>query len=469
MKKTILFVLLSLCITITNAQTDTIDKLKQLLKNEKQDTSRVLLLTKLAYEYLQSKPDTTLQLAQEGLSLARKIGFDKGEAEGLTKIGNAYNNLGNYSKALENLFQAKKVFENIHDQMGILKSLISISNNYQYQGDFRQALDYSFQAKFIAVEIKNENAIHRILFNIGLHYYNLKKIDSARIYIEQVNDMATGINDTILIGSTLVALGDIHKEMQQYRIALEYYRSGILYLNKADDDQHLIDALISLADLFDSTKQVDSCLFYSRLAFEKSQKAGLLRSTFDASKLLYITYKSKDLLDSAFKYLEIAFNTRDSLFTQDKTNKLQNLTINEKIRQQEIESEKEKVKEQRRLNIEYAGIAIGLIIFLSLFLLLSHSIIVNAKWIKLIGVIGLLLVFQFVSILISPYLAKLTNNSTVLMLLALVVIAALLVPIHNKLEKWIISKLVEKNKKIRLASAKRTLAELERDTDDISH
>jgi hypothetical protein len=47
------------------------------------------------------------------------------------------------------------------------------------------------------------------------------------------------------------------------------------------------------------------------------------------------------------------------------------------------------------------------------------------------------------------------------MLLALVCIAALLVPLHHKLEKWTTHKLVEKNKQVRLAAAKRTIEELE--------
>ena len=46
------------------------------------------------------------------------------------------------------------------------------------------------------------------------------------------------------------------------------------------------------------------------------------------------------------------------------------------------------------------------------------------------------------------------------MLIALVAIAALIVPLHHRLEKWTTSKLVEKNKAIRLASAKKTIEEL---------
>jgi hypothetical protein len=48
------------------------------------------------------------------------------------------------------------------------------------------------------------------------------------------------------------------------------------------------------------------------------------------------------------------------------------------------------------------------------------------------------------------------------MVLALVRIAAILVPLHHKVEHWATAKLVEKNKQIRLASAKKTIEELEK-------
>ena len=48
-----------------------------------------------------------------------------------------------------------------------------------------------------------------------------------------------------------------------------------------------------------------------------------------------------------------------------------------------------------------------------------------------------------------------------LMLFILIGIGALLVPLHHRLEKWITEIMVEKNKKIRLDAAKRTIATLE--------
>jgi len=87
----------------------------------------------------------------------------------------------------------------------------------------------------------------------------------------------------------------------------------------------------------------------------------------------------------------------------------------------------------------------------------------NSKLIKFFGVIALLIVFEFLNLLLHPFLERVSNHSPVLMLLALVCIAALLVPLHHRIEKWATNQSVEKNKQIRLAAAKKTIQELEKE------
>ncbi|MBL0007055.1 MAG: hypothetical protein IPP25_07660 [Saprospiraceae bacterium] len=51
------------------------------------------------------------------------------------------------------------------------------------------------------------------------------------------------------------------------------------------------------------------------------------------------------------------------------------------------------------------------------------------------------------------------------MLLGLVCIAGLLVPLHHKLEKWATERLVEKNKRVRLEMARKTIEKLGGEVD----
>lgn len=150
MKKIILLLLVTLISGYTNAQTGNRDSIKQMLLNDKQDTSRVLTLANLSFTYIDSKPDTMMILALQALELSRKISFVKGEAVSLNRIGGAYNSFGNYLKALDCFLQALKINEKINNLEDKQRNLANIGLIYANQEDYRQALEYYFKAKPIA-------------------------------------------------------------------------------------------------------------------------------------------------------------------------------------------------------------------------------------------------------------------------------------------------------------------------------
>ena len=55
------------------------------------------------------------------------------------------------------------------------------------------------------------------------------------------------------------------------------------------------------------------------------------------------------------------------------------------------------------------------------------------------------MVFEFINLLLHPFLARITHHSLLFMLLAMVIPAATLVPVHHQLEKkttqWLIEKI----------------------------
>ena len=174
------------------------------------------------------------------------------------------------------------------------------------------------------------------------------------------------------------------------------------------------------------------------------------------AKLLSDIYR-KENADSALKYQDIYIAANDSMYSAKNIQQTQLMSTENELKQQELEIEKIKAEQQRKQNIQYALLGLGIITFIILFLALSRRHITNTKLIQFLGVVALLVVFEFLNLLLHPFLERITHHSSVLMLLALVCIAALLVPLHHKLEKWATHKLVEKNKQIRLASAKKTI------------
>jgi hypothetical protein len=149
------------------------------------------------------------------------------------------------------------------------------------------------------------------------------------------------------------------------------------------------------------------------------------------------------------------------MFSKEKLSRMKTLEFNEDLRQKEMELTKQKEDEERNHNIQLSILAISIISAIIIFLLLSQSIIVSHNVVKFLDIVVLLVVFEFVNLLVHPLLEKITGHSPVLMLLALVCMAAVLVPLHHKIENWANATLVEKNKKIRLKAAKRTIEQIE--------
>ncbi len=461
MKKIILLLFVIVSISYSNAQTGNRDSIKQLLQNDKEDTSRVLHLADLSFEYSESKPDTTMTLALEALSLANRIGFEKGVAVSLNRVGNAYHSLGNYPKAMEVFLQALRINEKINNADGKQKNLGNIGLIYAEQEDYRQALYYYFKAKTLAEQLNNQRSLSIACVNIAEAYYRLKIYDTAMQYAQQANDIAYKINYVRLVGSSLLRLGRIHFEKGQTSSALEHYRISIPYAIESKNDLRLSETFLDIAKVFEKMGKNDSVLFYANQSLIWAKEKGFIKQVRDAVRFLSFYYRNRGNSDSAFFFQDASIVANNSLFSQQKQRQLQTMAFDEQLRQQEITADELKAKEERNHNLQYAAIAVGLITFIILFLVLSRSIIVKKKFIEFFAILGLLALFEFINLFIHPYLANITNHSPVLMLIILIAIGALLIPLHHKLEKWITNIMIEKNKKIRLEAAKKTIATLE--------
>jgi hypothetical protein len=183
-------------------------------------------------------------------------------------------------------------------------------------------------------------------------------------------------------------------------------------------------------------------------------------------ELMYKAFEKQNKSDSSNKYFRLSIQIKDSLLSDEKNKTIQALSFQEQIRQKEKEAESEEIARQRKVNIENILIALGIISFAILFLLLSRQIIANEKIIKFLGILALLLVFEFTNLLLHPFLEVITHHSQIAMLLLMVALAALLIPLHHKIEKWALNKIIQRNKESRLLAAKKVIAKLEKTDED---
>jgi tetratricopeptide (TPR) repeat protein len=374
----------------------------------------------------------------------------------------------NFSKALQTELGALQLFEKLNDSRGLERTYYDIGNIYERLDDHTQALNNFIHAKDFGLMLNDSSTLVISLSSIGFNYYKLNDLDSALKYAQLTYELSKtkGIA-SFRLPWALALMGGVQDKMENKSIALAYYREAFAKAVETDQQALLPYLYQVMGVMFKDAKLRDSAIEYGKKAFEASRQIDFTKGILDASNLLADLYSSTDNNQAIF-YFKIAAGIRDSIFSADKVKQVQNIRYNEDSRQQEIEKQKEKTEEERKQNIGYAAVGLGLIGLLILFLVLSHTIIVNESIIKFFGTVGLLLVFEFINLLLHPFLERITGHSPLLMLAAMATIAAMLVPVHHSLQKWITQRLVEKNKKIRLIAAKKTIEKLEGKADNIS-
>jgi signal transduction histidine kinase len=359
MRKFATFLLLiTLCMT-ANAQKKTIDSLKNAIATAKDDTSRIMLVSRLSRFYVYSKPDSALLLAQQNLEVAKKAQFLKGEAYSLSDISAAFTVTGNYTKAISSSLSALKIAEKINDLPAMAKCLHDIGLVYSFQGGNRQAVNYTLRAKIIAEAIHDERAVGIALLNLGDSYQSLNMLDSALFYSRLAHNPLIKSGDMDLIGTYWNNLGNVYLKMNQLDTASRCYHKSFIILKQVDDADGFCETALGLAKIFQKRGLQDSALYYAQQSIASGWHGGFTPRVLAASQFLTNYFKQQGQLDSAYRYLEVSVAAKDSLFSEQKTREIQNLEFAERQRQIDIQ-EKEAAY---RANVRFY-LLIAVIVFL---------------------------------------------------------------------------------------------------------
>jgi tetratricopeptide (TPR) repeat protein len=442
------------------SQTAGIDTALKRIALEKDESKRIDLVLGLFATVQESDPAMDMEYAKQLLQQSHDIEDPVGEALALSEIGYAYRGFGNIINGLDYNIKSLAIAEKTGNAELIAAVKINLAMYYKDLAEYPKALGLLLPAETESQKAKSYKIQSWALMNLGEVYIAMNKPDSAWIYSQRAYTLCMQINYKDFLSFICLQLGRVHGKLSNAKVATGFYELAIEEAVKVRSPKYLNQAYYALAQYYNDTGQNDSCVAYAVKAIAATQNTAFSNMNIKPAKLLSGIYENSNS-DSTVKYLKMYQQANDSLFSKESIQRAQVLTFENELRQQELAEEKEQAEENRQQNIQYALIALGIVCFIIIFLLFSRSIIANSKIIEFLSVIALLLVFEFLNLLLHPYITKVTHHSPPLTLLAMVCIAALLVPVHHKIEKWTTAKLVEKNKQIRLAAARKTIEKLE--------
>lgn len=453
MKKIFIYLLLYGASADLSAQTFKADSLLNIISVSMNDSVRIDAIVYLLDLYQSHSTDSNMFYARKVLQIGQQRKINSIESFGYAEVGYTYRRIDNKAKGYEYVLKALKIAEP-YDNPRVLAKV------YNVMGGFKSGSARIADAKkAVSLWKAAGNSRNFGLYNLAGAYRETGHFDSALTYATSAYEVARRDYD-IAMPYILLLLGQIHEDLDNPDLSLTYYRLALEDAKKKNSARLVRNAYIRLASLYKKKQIVDSNFYYSKKAYDISISE-TISWIIDPAYSLYGIYTKQNKTDSALKYLHIYIAAKDSLNIIQEAQKMQSLDFDEQLRQQENAAAEQKAIEERKHNLQYAAIALGLVTFIILFFLLSHSVMANKKVISFLGILALLIVFEFLNLLLHPFLDRITNHQPVLMLAAMVCIAAMLIPLHHKLEHWITHKMVEKNNKIRLAAAKKTIATLE--------
>ncbi|MGZ3871582.1 MAG: hypothetical protein ACXVJD_01620 [Mucilaginibacter sp.] len=418
-----------------------IAKLNTLPDNEQ----RIPLLKQLAA--LHKNQTIAIKYASEGLAMAKKAGRPKDEEDFYFDLGVAYYNAYNYPKSIEMAFAGLALSRQIKDTNYSSTFLYGMSVCYAEAGDYHNAITYSLMDLDLLTrynlhaKIGNKPTVAALYNNIAGYYIMQNSLDSALNYMQKSYQLAIKIHYN-KIGSPTMGLGMIEDRLQHPALAMSYYQLAISYFKKNADPGGLSDADLVVANLYNKTARPDSALYYANESYQLAKQNHASDGLYKSATLLASLLENRDELQS-LRYFKIAAVTKDSLNIAEKEKQFQIVTNREQLLQQKLAEQKLKEEKERKENLQLIAIAFFIPLFLLIVLLLSRTRI-HRGFIDFMGVLSLLLLFEFITLLIHPWIEKITHHTPVLELLILVALAAVLVPLHHKLTHELKERIVKK-------------------------
>lgn len=323
----------------------------------------------------------------------------------LTRIGDLYSAKKNYDMGMTWYERSLKLADSLKFEP--IKALVcrSIINNYLASNNPQKALLYFNEHPQLKQFLQMVNFGHFVDQSYGYIYTQIGKYDSAKYYYNKVAPFfEKEVNPGIQYGYNY-QLGLLHKKTKEYDKALDYLLKAKQLAEGMGQMETIRFAVTELDSLYQLRGDYKQAFAYSALAHKYKDSADKLG-------------KEKDLLQ-----IEVA---------------------DEQQRQERLDREKLE-KKRKRDNIQYMLITIG-IAGLFVFMVMMGMFRVSATTIKMVGFFTFLMFFEFLFLIFKKNLYGLTNGEPWKDLLFMILLAAMLLPLHHWLEHKVISYLTSHNR-----------------------
>jgi sigma-B regulation protein RsbU (phosphoserine phosphatase) len=336
------------------------DSLKKIESTKKQRLKAEVYLH-LGYYYAFSKGDSALFY----LTKAEKISKQKNIIDLLPEIYLWISNIegkvtGNYPMSLYHAFESLKYVEEMQNRPEVpgesqfsrsyLMAHLSIAFGYAFLGNKAKALEYInkipqdfyLPKKWEVLMKKTSWSLIGFTGVMAQFYILVNEYEKAKFFNRKARELNTIKPFEKQWCQPYILYGDIMMQDKIYDSAITNYKTGVdlAILNKFYKD--VLEANLGVANAYNKLGTVDSVIVYAKNVINLSRDFTFTEGLLKANILLYKNYKKLGDLGNAFNYLEAADSLRNLLFNNTRANEMQNMALNEEVKQRELNEQKAK-------------------------------------------------------------------------------------------------------------------------------
>ena len=340
-----------------------IDSLQNELKHSNADTAQIQNRILLAREFPTIFPDSGIYYGNLALDKSVEIKNKTFQITSLLALGSNYSKKGNPPKALSNLLKALELSVEKNDSLNMAKSYTGLGNLYSILHNIPKSSDYLDRALAINQKLKNKSEIPRIYLSIGTNYGDLEQYDKALEYNEKALAAALESNNEYVVAYSYSNSALVLTQMKQLDKALLYQFKALKFEKKMDDKYGVATEYSSISDTYLNLSYsvqgkkkdalIDSAVHYLNLAIDLSYQCDIPGDRIDMIFSLANIFKIKKDYKKAFELLTHANALKDSVFSDESKNKIQEIETGTAmlLKEKEIEIQKLQLVKSKQMQI----------------------------------------------------------------------------------------------------------------------
>jgi predicted ATPase/class 3 adenylate cyclase len=224
-----------------------------------------------------------IQHLEQGLDLARQANDPQAEISALNRLAQVASERGTYDKAQSYLDEVLVLAREQGDQTCVASTLSMLGSIAWKWGDLVKAEKCCHESLVIYRELDNRNRISKILNILGILATLQENFEQAEQYYEQGLSIAREIDNRLLVADLLNNLGYLnHHSTQNLEKAKRYYQESLPIAREIDHRSGATSTLVNLGQLNILLGEQQAALNYLREALIESVAIGAVPLTLDA-------------------------------------------------------------------------------------------------------------------------------------------------------------------------------------------